>query len=91
MEISYVYTIDEDQLDKNYTKIKNKEGEELTITNQYVNPEVEAEKQVEVVKENGETDKNQAVVPGTRLRYTIKLINVRNITSFFIQQDCFTF
>ena len=68
------YTIDEDKL-TNYQKPKVKDYE---ITNIYEKPEVEMEKDVKVILNNSEEANNQAVIPGTRLRYYIKVKNKKD-------------
>ena len=75
----YRYTVQESEV-LNYTTSYSNDG--LTVTNKYTNPDVTIEKRVEVVlqTQNGEVttqdlQENSIVEPGTRLRYTVKVIN----------------
>lgn len=68
------YTINEDKL-TNYQEPKVNDYE---ITNIYEKPEVEMTKDVKVILNNSEEAKNQAVIPGTRLKYYIKVKNKKD-------------
>ena len=68
------YTIKEDKL-TNYQEPKVNDYE---ITNIYEKPEVEMTKDVKVILNNSEEAKNQAVIPGTRLKYYIKVENKKD-------------
>ena len=73
-ETEIKYTIDEDKL-TNYQQPKVKDYE---ITNIYEKPEIEMKKSVKVILNNSEEADNQAVIPGTRLRYYIKVKNKKD-------------
>ena len=65
------YTIGEDKL----TNYQEPDVNNYEITNIYEKPEVEMTKDVKVILNNSEEAKNQAVIPGTRLKYYIKVKN----------------
>ena len=70
------YTIGEDRVN-NYQK-PIEDNYNYTITNIYEKPEIETSKDVKVVLNNGSTAANQAVAPGTRLRYFVNIKNKGN-------------
>ena len=88
----YEYTIQENNVNpstnENYKKVANSvEDDALRITNQYINPEVKIEKHVKVISSSGKELDNQPVVPGTRLRYKITLINTSKVDAFRTVED----
>ena len=87
----YTYTVQEDAV-LNYETTYSNDG--LTVKNRYTNPDVTAEKKVQVVTktQDGKVTANslignRIIEPGTRLRYTITITNDNAVDAYVNIED----